>query len=95
MGHTRASGALTLGDDGAMTGIQFVIDERGRKVAVLTDLKKHEPRLQDLWDGVISESRRKGKRHSAGEGQGGSHQTQTASWVVTQSRSQNGNQARR
>jgi hypothetical protein len=44
-----------------VTGIQFVTDEKGRKVAVLIDLKKHGARLQDFWDGLISESRRKEK----------------------------------
>src|SRR5260370_32726959 len=42
-----------------MTGIQFVTDGRGRKVAVLIDLKKHGARLEDFWDGLISESRRR------------------------------------
>jgi hypothetical protein len=42
-----------------MTGVQFVTDNKGRKVAVLIDLKKHGARLQDFWDGMISESRRK------------------------------------
>jgi hypothetical protein len=41
-----------------MTGVQFVTDDKGRKVAVLIDLKKHGARLQDFWDGQISESRR-------------------------------------
>ena len=40
-----------------MTGIQFVTDDKGHRVAVQIDLKKHE----DFWDGLISESRRKGK----------------------------------
>jgi hypothetical protein len=40
-----------------MTGIQFVTDERGRKVAVQIDLRKHGARLEDFWDGLISESR--------------------------------------
>jgi len=44
-----------------MTGIQFVTDEKGRKVAVQIDLKKHGARLEDFWDGLISESRRKEK----------------------------------
>jgi len=44
-----------------MTGIQFVTDDKGRKVAVLIDLKKYGDRLQDFWDGMISESRRKEK----------------------------------
>lgn len=44
-----------------MTGIQFVTDDKGRKVALLIDLKRYGARLQDLWDGSISESRRKEK----------------------------------
>lgn len=44
-----------------MTGIQFVTDEKGRKVAVQIDLKKHGAKLEDFWDGLISESRRKQK----------------------------------
>lgn len=44
-----------------MTGIQFVTDEKGRKLAVQIDLKKHGAKLQDFWDGLISESRCKAK----------------------------------
>jgi uncharacterized protein YehS (DUF1456 family) len=44
-----------------MTGVQFVIDEKGRRVAVLIDLKKHGAWFQDFWDGLISEKRRKEK----------------------------------
>ena len=40
-----------------MNGIQLVADDKGRKVAVLIDLKKHGARLQDFWDGLISDSR--------------------------------------
>ena len=42
-----------------MSGIQFVTNDKGRRIAVLIDLKKHGARLQDLWDGLISESRRR------------------------------------
>ncbi len=42
-----------------MTGVQFLTDNKGRKVAVLIDLKKHGARLEDFWDGLVSESRRK------------------------------------
>ncbi|MCU1276028.1 MAG: uncharacterized protein JWO48_3459, partial [Bryobacterales bacterium] len=42
-----------------MTGIQFVTDEKGRKVGVLIDLKKHGAIWEDFWDGLMSESRRK------------------------------------
>ena len=44
-----------------MTGIQFVTDEKGRKVGVLIDLKKHRAVWEDFQDGLISESRRKEK----------------------------------
>jgi hypothetical protein len=44
-----------------MTGIQFVTDAKGRKLAVQIDLKRHRAVLQDFWDGLISESRRKQK----------------------------------
>ncbi len=42
-----------------MTGIQFVTDEKGHKVGVLIDLKKHGAIWEDISDGLISESRRK------------------------------------
>jgi len=44
-----------------MTGIQFVTDEKGRKVAVQIDLQKYGERLEDFWDGLVSESRRREK----------------------------------
>jgi hypothetical protein len=50
-----------LRENRTVTGIQFVIDEKGRKVAVQIDLRKHGSLLEDFWDGLISESRRKEK----------------------------------
>ncbi|MGA3323175.1 MAG: hypothetical protein ABSF45_01775 [Terriglobia bacterium] len=44
-----------------MTGIQFVTDEKGRKVAIQINLKRYGAALEDFWDGLISESRRKEK----------------------------------
>ena len=44
-----------------MTGIQFVTDEKGRKVGVLIDVKKYGAVWEDFRDGLISESRRKEK----------------------------------
>jgi hypothetical protein len=44
-----------------MTGIQFVTDAKGRKVAVQIDLKRYGAVLEDFWDGLISESRRNEK----------------------------------
>ena len=46
---------------GGAAGIQFVTDEKGRKVGVLIDLKKHRAVWEDFSDGLISESRRKEK----------------------------------
>jgi len=48
-------------DNRAMSGIQFVTDQKGRKVGVLIDLKKHGAIWEDFWDGLTSESRRKEK----------------------------------
>ena len=47
-----------LREETAMTGIQFVTDHKGRRVAVQIDLKKHGALWRDFWDGLISESRR-------------------------------------
>ena len=44
-----------------MTGIQFVTDDKGRKVAVQIDLKRHGAIWEDFWAGLVSESRRKEK----------------------------------
>ncbi len=44
-----------------MRGIQYVVDEKGRKVAVQIDLKRHGTIWEDFWDGLVSESRRKEK----------------------------------
>lgn len=41
-----------------MTGIQFVTDEKGRKTAVLIDLKKHGQVWEDFYDVLVSQSRR-------------------------------------
>ena len=38
-----------------MTGIQFVTDHKGRKTAVLIDLKKYGALWEDFWDGLVSD----------------------------------------
>ena len=45
-----------------MTGIQYVTDESGRKVAVLIDLKTHRELWEDIEDVLVSRSRRHEKR---------------------------------
>ncbi len=44
-----------------MTGIQFLTDEKGRKVAVQINLKTHGAMWEDFRDGMLAESRRKEK----------------------------------
>ena len=39
-----------------MSGIQFVIDEKGRKTGVLIDLKKHGAVWEDFWGGQPREA---------------------------------------
>jgi hypothetical protein len=56
----RSEGLLT--ENRAMTGIQYVTDEKGRKVAVQIDLKKHRQLWEDIEDVLISRSRQHEKR---------------------------------
>ena len=50
--------------NGAMTGIQYLTDEKGRKVAVQIDLTKHRGLWEDIQDVLVSRSRRHEKRIS-------------------------------
>jgi hypothetical protein len=45
-----------------MNGIQYVTDEKGRKVAVQIDLTKHRALWEDIQDVLVSRSRRHEKR---------------------------------
>ena len=45
-----------------MSGIQFVTDEKGRKVAVQIDLRKHRELWEDIEDVLVSQSRRHERR---------------------------------
>lgn len=45
-----------------MSGIQYVTDERGRKVAVQIDLKVHRELWEDIEDVLVSQSRKREKR---------------------------------
>ncbi|MFN0102948.1 MAG: hypothetical protein ACKV2U_12760 [Bryobacteraceae bacterium] len=42
-----------------MTGIQYVTDVTGRKVAVQIDLKKHKALWEDIQDGLIAQERKR------------------------------------
>ena len=45
-----------------MTGIQYLTDEKGRKVAVQIDLAKHHKLWEEIQDVLVSRSRRHEKR---------------------------------
>jgi hypothetical protein len=50
-----------------MTGIQYVTDEKGRKVAVQIDLRKHRELWEDIEDVLVSRSRQHEKRIPLGK----------------------------
>jgi hypothetical protein len=52
---------IDLQERNIMTGIHFLTDEKGRKVAVQIDLRKHGALWEDFYDGLVSERRRKEK----------------------------------
>jgi hypothetical protein len=45
-----------------MTGIQYLTDDKGRKVAVQIDLTKHRELLEDIQAVLVSRSRQHEKR---------------------------------
>jgi hypothetical protein len=44
-----------------VTGIQYVVDEKGRKVAVQISLRKYGKQWRDFCDGIVAEERRREK----------------------------------
>ncbi len=52
---------MEMKESEAMTGIQYVTDEKGRRTAVLIDLKMYGDLWEDFWDGLVSQTRRKEK----------------------------------
>ncbi len=47
-----------------MPGIEFLRDRKGRRKAVLIDLKKHRRLWEDLYDAYLAHSRRGERRES-------------------------------
>ena len=47
-----------------MPGIEFLRDRKGRRKAVLIDLKKHKRLWEDLYDAYLVHSRRSERRES-------------------------------
>jgi hypothetical protein len=60
--YKPATNGTHLKDNEDMTGIQYVTDEKGRKVAVQIDLKRHRQLWEDIEDVLVSRSRRNEKR---------------------------------
>lgn len=47
-----------------MPGIEFLVDRKGHKKAVLIDLKRHKGLWEDLYDAYIAHRRRNEPRES-------------------------------
>ena len=47
-----------------MKGVQFLVDERGNKSAVLIDLNKNRDLWEDFYDGAVARSREHEPRES-------------------------------
>jgi hypothetical protein len=47
-----------------MKGVQFVIDERGQKTAVVIDLRRHASVWEDFLDVAVAKSRQTEPRES-------------------------------
>jgi hypothetical protein len=45
-------------------GIEFLVDSRGRRKAVLIDLEMHGPLWEDLYDAYVAQQRRNEPRES-------------------------------
>jgi hypothetical protein len=56
------AGSTPPKETGHVSGIQFITDEKGRKTAVIIDLKKHKALWEDIEDVLVSQSRRHEKR---------------------------------
>ena len=59
---------VIVGGDGPnyffMSGVQFVIDDRGRRTAAVIDLKEHGQLWEDFYDTLTSISRESEPRES-------------------------------
>ncbi len=47
-----------------MGGIQFVVDDKGTKTAVVIDLSKYADVWEDFYDSLVAERRKKEPRES-------------------------------
>ena len=47
-----------------MSGISFMVDERGQKPAAVIDLRKHEQLWEDFYNALLAKSRAREPRES-------------------------------
>ena len=47
-----------------MKGVQFVVNERGEKTAVVIDLRKHSEVWEDFYDATVARRRRNEPRET-------------------------------
>lgn len=45
-----------------MSGVQFLVDEKGHKIAVQIDLKRHRALWEDFYDNLLCDRREKEPR---------------------------------
>ena len=50
-----------------MTGISFMVDERGNKTAAVIDLRRHRRVWEDFYDALVVHSRARDPRESLDE----------------------------
>jgi hypothetical protein len=50
-----------------MAGINFIVDERGKKTSVVIDLEKHGDLWEDFYDALVVRSRKDEPRESLAE----------------------------
>ena len=48
----------------ALKGIQFVVNERGQRTAVVIDLRKHSKLWEDIYDAAVARQREKEPRET-------------------------------
>ena len=53
--------------NGAIRGVQFLVDQRGQKTAVLIDLKKNAALWEDIYDVALARERETEPRESLEE----------------------------
>jgi hypothetical protein len=50
-----------------VSGINFMVDERGQRTAVIIDLKRHKALWEDLYDAIMARARKGEPRESLSE----------------------------